>query len=170
MTSYGDSVVVPGDAESSSLLAMIARTEEGYEMPPKESERLTQEEVWAVRDWINDDAPWPDDRRVAEIYDRYAEGVTVKTSGGLSDQWTKRKYKPEDLWAFQPIRTDFSEQLGQSQDHPVDVFIDRKLAEASCEPAAAADRRTLIRRATFDLLGLPPTPQQIDDLLERPAN
>ena len=47
---YGDSVVTPGDSASSALLAMVAREEAGYEMPPKEAERLSQEEVWAVRD------------------------------------------------------------------------------------------------------------------------
>ncbi len=162
---YGDSAVVPGDAESSSMLAMVARTEAGYEMPPKDADKLSQEEVWAVRDWIKAGAPWPDDQRVAEIYDQYAEGITVKTSGGLSDEWTKRKYKPEDLWAFQPIRRDFAEQLAGSDDNPIDVFIDRQLAAYSVAAAPAADRRTLIRRATFDLLGLPPTPEQVNEFL-----
>ncbi len=162
---YGDSAVVPGDADSSSMLAMVARTEVGYEMPPKDADKLSQEEVWAVRDWIKEGAPWPDDNRVAEIYDRYAEGVTVKTSGGLSDQWTKRKYKPEDLWAFQPIRRDFSEQLTGPNDNPIDVFIDRKLSDYGIDAAPPADRRTLIRRATFDLLGLPPSPDQVDQFL-----
>ena len=74
---YGDASVVPGDAEASLMLAMVAREEEGYEMPPKEADKLTQEEVWAIRDWINADAPWPDENRVAEIYDQFADGVTV---------------------------------------------------------------------------------------------
>ncbi len=89
----------------------------------------------------------------------------MKTSGGLSEQWTKRKYKPEDLWAFQPIQRDFSDVLSGTDDNPVDLFIDRKLAEHGIEPAPTANRRTLIRRATFDLLGLPPTPEQVDEFL-----
>ncbi len=54
---YGDAAVVPGDVESSLLLAMVARTETGYEMPPKEADKLTKEEVWAIRDWIKEGAP-----------------------------------------------------------------------------------------------------------------
>lgn len=159
---FGDTVVVPGDDEASSMLAMVARTEGGYEMPPKEADKLTKEEVWAIRDWIKHDAPWPDEKRVAEIYAEHAEGITVKTSGGLSDQWTKRKYKPEDLWAFQPIRRVFTEQLEGSKENPIDVFIERKMHDGGIDPAPVADRRTLIRRVTFDLLGLPPTPAEVD--------
>jgi mono/diheme cytochrome c family protein len=160
---YGDTVVLPGDSEASALLAMVSREEEGYEMPPKEAERLTQEQVWAIRDWIDADAPWPDEARVAEIYRDYAEGVTVRTSGGLDPQWTNRKYKPEDLWAFQPIRTDFRIDLDSDDDgaNPVDRFIDAHMREMGVKAAPPADRATLIRRATFDLLGLPPTPEEV---------
>ncbi len=167
---YGDTAIVPGDAESSALLAMVKREEEGYEMPPKEADKLSQQEVWAIRDWINADAPWPDKERVAEIYAQFAEGVIVKTSGGLSDQWTSRKYKPQDLWAFQPIQTDFSFDVSSSKSNPVDLFINRKLAQLGIEPAAAADRMSLIRRATFDLLGLPPTPDEVSEFVNDPRS
>ncbi len=167
---YGDTAVVPGDAASSALLAMVAREEEGYEMPPKEADKLSQQEVWAIRDWINADAPWPDEKRVAEIYAQFAEGITVKTSGGLSDQWTSRKYKPQDLWAFQPIRTQFSIDVSSAKANPVDLFINRKLEQLAIEPAAAADRVSLIRRATFDLLGLPPTPAEVSDFVNDPRS
>jgi mono/diheme cytochrome c family protein len=158
---YGEASVVPGDAESSSMLAMVAREEEDYEMPPKEADKLSQEEVWAIRDWINADAPWPDEARVAEIYAEFAEGVTVKTSGGLKGQWTSRKYKLEDLWAFQPIQAEFSIDQSDAKSNPVDFLINRKLGELGMEAAPPADRVTLIRRATFDLLGLPPTPEEV---------
>ena len=162
---YGDTAVVPGDADSSALLAMVAREEEGYAMPPKEADKLSQEEVWAIRDWINADAPWPDDTRVAEIYAKFADGVTVATSGGLSDQWTLRKYKPEDLWAFQPVRKEFSLGPSESRSNPVDLLINRRLDQLEIKAAASADRVTLIRRASFDLLGLPPTPAEVADFV-----
>ena len=167
---YGDAVVVPGDAELSSLLAMVARDESGYEMPPKQAEALSQQQVWAVRDWINEGSPWPDDERVAEIYAEHAEGVAVITSGGLSEQWTHRKYKREDLWAFQPVQRDFSKLLDDCQDNPIDAFIDRSMARREIHPAPPADRRTLIRRATFDLVGLPPTPGQVEEFLCDPRS
>ncbi|WP_202617493.1 PSD1 and planctomycete cytochrome C domain-containing protein [Roseimaritima sediminicola] len=165
---YGDVAVVPGDAAASYLLAMVRREEPGYEMPPKEAEALSQEEVWAVRDWINHGAPWPDEERVAEIYAEYAEGVRVSTSGGLSEPWTNRKYKPEDVWAFQPIERDFADRLDGHDGNPVDAFIDHGLEQRQLEAAPLADRRTLIRRVSFDLLGLPPTPEQVRQFAEDP--
>lgn len=158
---YGDSVVTPGDAESSLLLAMVAREETGYEMPPKEADRLSDKEVQAIQDWINADVPWPNEATVNEIYAKFAEGETVATSGGQSEQWTDRKYQPSDLWAFQPIRTEFSVNLSESSENPVDIFIEAGLEQRGLTAAPIADRVTLIRRATFDLIGLPPTPQEI---------
>lgn len=166
---YGDSVVTSGDADSSLLMGMISREEAGYEMPPKEAEKLTQEEIWAVRDWINAGAAWPDDATVAKIYDDYAEGVTVMTSGGLDESWTRRKYKAEDLWAFQPIRKEFAVDLS-SHDNPVDAFIDARMQRVDVAPAPSANRITLIRRATFDLIGLPPTPVEIRNFVADPRS
>ena len=159
--SYGDAVLVPGDIENSYLLAMVAREELGMEMPPKEADKLTEEQVWAIRDWIKAGAPWPNEERVKEIYRDYAEGVLVKTSGGLSESWTNRKYKSEDLWAFQPIQREFPNLSDSCDCSPIDQFIDLKLDEMELTAATRADRLTLIRRATFDLLGLPPTPAEI---------
>ncbi len=160
---YGDSVVAVGEAEYSPLMAMISREETGYEMPPKEADRLSDEDIWAVRDWIDAGAPWPDDVRVQEIYDRFAEGVTVMTSGGLSDDWTQRKYKPEDLWAYQSLQRSFEHDS-------IDGFIDAEMKELGIQPAPPADRRTLIRRATFDLLGLPPEPADVEAFVADPRD
>lgn len=158
---YGEEVLRPGKAEESILYAMVTRTDPDYAMPPKEAEKLTEEETWWVRDWINGGAPWPNDERVAEIYKRFASGVLVKTSGGLSSEWTNRKYDPANLWAYQPLkRTDVPADV-----NPVDYFIDASLAEKGIQPAPTADRRTLLRRAVFDLLGLPPTPKQMEQFL-----
>ena len=160
---FGDSLINVGDAETSPLMAMISREEVGFEMPPKDADRLTDEQVWAVRDWIDAGAPWPDPRRVKQIYDQYAAGVTVRTSGGLSGDWTDRKYEPADLWAFQPLRTQFSADS-------IDEFIDARLEQRGITPAGLADRRTLIRRVTFDLLGLPPTPDEVDEFVNDPRD
>lgn len=165
--SFGDTVVVSGDAELSALYAMVRRLEPDFEMPPKESEKLTEEQAWWIRDWINGGAPWPDEKRVAEIYDRYAEGITWKTRGGLSEDWTKRKYKSEDLWAYQPLSKDSADRLqGLQGGEPIDVFISDRLKRAQLLPAGSADRQTLIRRATFDLLGLPPKPEDVTAFVE----
>ena len=80
-------------------------------------------------------------------------------AAGLADAWTYRRYLKDDVWAFQPLLSEF--------DHDsIDGFIVRKLADADLSPATQASPQQLIRRATFDLTGLPPTPRQIDQFLE----
>ncbi|MCG8584903.1 MAG: PSD1 and planctomycete cytochrome C domain-containing protein [Pirellulales bacterium] len=160
--SFGTKVVVPGNADASKIYAMVRRIEEDFEMPPKEAEKLTWDETVAIRDWINGGAPWPDDARVAEIYKKYADGITWKTSGGLSDAWTNRKYKQEDLWAYQPLRKDAENVLGKTDRNPIDALIEARFEKFGVEAAPPADRRTLIRRATFDLWGLPPESADVE--------
>ena len=95
-----------------------------------------------------------------------AGGVTVATSGGQTPDWTDRRYKPEDLWAFRPVaRPDVPGDLIDPSRviNPIDAFVQQKLRQAGVTRLAPpADRRTLIRRATFDLTGLPPTPAEVE--------
>ena len=152
---FGGKVIVAGKGAESFLYIVTTRTEEDYEMPPKEADRLTEEETWWIRDWINEGAPWPDDARVAQIQAKHAEGVVVGTSGGLSDDWTHRRYKPEHLWAYRPLKV----EPVPDGEHPVDWFIDRKLAEIGLPPAGPAAPRELARRLSFGVTGLPPNPE-----------
>ena len=160
-----DEVLVPGNAAGSLIYIATTWTDEDYEMPPKEADRLTEEQTWLIRDWINAGAPWVSDGDIEVIEERYAEGMVVQTSGGLDDDWTYRRYEEEDLWAYQPV-VDPAVPAESGMAHPVDAFIDRKLYHIGLEPARLADRRTLIRRATFDLIGLPPTPQEVEAFVE----
>ncbi|HRH97065.1 MAG TPA: DUF1549 and DUF1553 domain-containing protein, partial [Prosthecobacter sp.] len=81
------------------------------------------------------------------------DGITVKTTGALSPEWANRRYKPEALWGYQSVRK--PEVRMTNDEHPIDALLAVK------SPATEADARTLIRRATFDLTGLPPTPEEI---------
>lgn len=156
--------VVPGKPEQSPLY--LAVRWEGLEMPPKENDRLNSEQIDWIRQWIAGGAPWPDEaaqKKLSEaewLIASNADGVLVKTSGGLSGAWTYRRYKPEDIWAFQPVRQ--PKINGSRSANPIDDFIRIRLAAAGYQPAPQADPRTLIRRATFDLLGLPPTPEEVN--------
>ena len=157
----GDPAIVQGDAGKSLLIEAIKW--DGLEMPPKENDRLVDRQIKAIEKWIDDGAVWPNVERQAEILKRERlvrvnpDGELVKTSGGLSEDWTYRRYKPEDLWAYRPLR-----EAGElPEDASVDLFVDEKIAAAGIEPAALADARTLIRRATYDLNGLPPKPAEI---------
>ena len=141
-------------------------------MPPKENDRLAVEDVTAIRTWIKGGAPWPlaDDKRPARpSYWDSGEGVTVATSGGLSPEWTNRRYKPADLWAYRPLRRPaVPAVVGGSTTNPIDAFLDTTRVRLGLKPAPPADRRTLIRRVTFDLTGLPPTPEEVDAFVADP--
>ena len=159
-------VLVPGDAKKSFILTSLRWEDEDYEMPPKENDRLTKEQIQYLEDWIKAGAPWPkeakqEEIRVAEAKRKVTdEGVILSTSGGLSGEWTTRRYKPEDVWAFRPV---VKQQLDLKKDeNAIDHLIHEKLVAAKVEPAPPADARTLIRRISFDLTGLPPTPEEID--------
>lgn len=158
--------IVPGKPADSPLFQAILW--DGLEMPPKENDRLNDEQIQFVKEWIEAGAPWPNEKRFAAILKSTAEkwnqtdGVSVTTSGGLSDQWTDRKYKSEDLWSFQPFRKAKGRRGKGQSGNPIDFFIEERLARAEIVPLPRADRRTLIRRLTFDLIGLPPTPDEID--------
>jgi mono/diheme cytochrome c family protein len=145
---------IPGKGEASFLYKVTTRTVEDYEMPPKEADRLTEEQTWWIRDWINAGAPWPSDERVSEIEQKYAEGVIVPTSGGLGEDWTNRRYKPEHLWAYQPLKV----EPVAGDVNSVDWFINQGLKAAGLKPAPTAAPRELARRISFGLTGLPPLP------------
>lgn len=161
----GEAAIVPGKPEKSPVYQAVQWN--GLEMPPKQNDRLNAKQVELIRRWIAAGAVWPDAKRRSAILKQERsrpvtkDGVLVKTSGGLDDAWTYRRYKPADLWAFRPVREVHAPQVA-GVSHPIDAFIRKRLNAAKLQPAKRADKRTLIRRATFDLTGLPPTPEQVD--------
>ncbi len=162
----GMPALVPGDAEGSLLFKAITWTDPEFEMPPKENDRLRENQVQLVKQWIDAGAPWPDDERRTFLVENtewdYSDGIKVRTSKALSATWQNRRYKPEDLWAFKPLsHPEIPEEYINEKGNPIDAFINRKLEEHNIVPAPRADKRTLIRRLTFDLTGLPPTPEEV---------
>ncbi len=157
--------IVPGDAEASLLYQAVKW--DGLKMPPKENDRLAPAEIELLARWIAAGAPWPNEARQRAYRDAERaretteEGVILKTSGGLSEEWTYRRYQPEDVWAFRPLR----EVAIPAGKDPIDFLIGRRLEGAGVSPAPRADAATLLRRATFDLLGLPPTPEEVEEFL-----
>ncbi len=83
--------------------------------------------------------------------------------GFIGIAWIARAEPAARWWAFAPLK---SPPVPKGTDHPVDAFIRSKLTDKGLSPATEADRRILVRRLTFDLLGLPPTPEEIDDFLK----
>ncbi|MEZ6040055.1 MAG: PSD1 and planctomycete cytochrome C domain-containing protein [Planctomycetaceae bacterium] len=192
----GDPAVVPSKPDEGTLLRAVRWDD--LEMPPKENDRLTEQQIATIERWIKAGAPWPDEETQARIREEESpeavteEGMRFATSGGTSADWTNRRYQPDDLWAFQPVKKLTSDELrllieeGSSQDAGstanslsnqkssiinrqstaiIDAIILRSLQKANLSPSPRADARTLIRRATFDLYGLPPTPEQVDSFV-----
>ncbi|MGI9474084.1 MAG: PSD1 and planctomycete cytochrome C domain-containing protein [Rubripirellula sp.] len=155
--SFEQEVVLVGDGLHSMLYVTTTREEGGFEMPPKEADQLSQEQQWWIRDWINAGAPWPNDKRIEQIQRQYAKGEQVLVSKALSEAWQSRRYESSKLWAYRPIQ---NPQVPDDQ-HPVDWFINQKLNDAQLVAASSTDARTLARRMSFGLTGLPPTPTDI---------
>jgi hypothetical protein len=153
--------LVPGKPDESPLYLASTRTHDDWEpMPPKEADQLKPEQLAWIKEWITSGAPWPDEAKRNAIAKASAEkwnaedGITVKVKGALSPEWSNRRYKPESLWGCQPVKKPVLS--AQSSMHPIDELLAVK------DPAPAADARTFIRRATFDLLGLPPSPEEVE--------
>jgi len=174
MLTGGDSEepgIVVGKPEQSSLYLAAARGEVNFSaMPPKEAEKLNDQELQWVRQWIRTGAKWPAADRQKAINKKYEsvwsaeDGITVETSGGLSADWTDRKYEPAGLWAYAPLqKVELSSD--PSSQNPIDTLIENALP-SGLKVAPPASRRALIRRATFDLTGLPPTPEDVTRFIE----
>jgi hypothetical protein len=129
--------VVAGDPAKSLLIAAI-RHEGDLQMPPKG--KLTEAQIAAMTHWVKLGAPWPKE---------------VSAKPATSD--ARRTH-----WAFQPLRDPPIPALeGQPAPNPIDAFIRVQLAAQQLTESPPADRRQLIRRASFDLTGLPPTPEAV---------
>ncbi len=136
-------VVVPGDPKKSPLIEAI--NYESFEMPP--DGKLSKEEIAIFTKWVEDGAYWPIE----------AKAASGKRSGkGITDDDKK-------WWAFQPIARPKAPQHPNDSwsRNDIDRFLLAKLQSTQLTPAPEADRATLIRRVTFDLIGLPPTPEEI---------
>ncbi|MDB6026524.1 MAG: Planctomycete cytochrome [Verrucomicrobiales bacterium] len=137
----GKPALIPGKPEDSPMFRAVLRREK-MKMPPKERNKLAPEEIELLRKWIAEGAVW--------------ENASTTTNG--QPKWN---YKEEDIWAFKPARKIIAAQT-EPRD-AIDGFIQQKLREKNLQPAPLADKVTLIRRATYDLTGLPPTPKEIDE-------
>ena len=135
---------VPGSLDKSLIWSRI----ESDEMPPKKPLNAAEKQV--VRRWIEQGALWGTDP-----IDRFR--ISTSTRAGL------------DWWSFQPVVRPKPPQLSGEAlirnaaiRNPIDQFIVTRLAEQGLTPSPPADRRTLIRRLAFDLLGLPPSPEDVE--------
>lgn len=136
---------IAGDAAASLLMAVVSY-ESDYDMPP--DGKLSQQEIADLSRWVADGMAWPagGDQPVEETF---------------SD---RIKFQRENHWSFKPIKSPpIPSAVGRSENRlaPIDTFLLEKLESKGLSFSPPADKATLIRRATFDLTGLPPTYEQV---------
>ena len=162
-------IVIAHRPEMSKLYLAVKRVDEEWAMPPKTGDALLPDEQEVIHDWIVAGAPWPDAKRIAEIQNdtNYTSNgrIALKTSGGLDAAWDNRRYRWENLWAYIPIK-DYAVPYSKTSTHPIDAFLQAKRDLQKLKPSPDANKTVLLRRATFDLTGLPPTPKEIADFLD----
>ena len=137
--------ITPGDPEKSLLIKAVRYTDPDLQMPPK-NKKLSAAQIADLVEWVKRGAPDP----------RSSKSVT----GGA-------KKSGKEHWAFQPVKKTAVPEVKDPKwcATPIDNFIVAKLAEKGMQPNPPADKRTLLRRATFDLTGLPPTQKEVDDFM-----
>lgn len=153
--------VVPGNPGTSLLVRMI-RHEVEPEMPHKEK-KLPDEAITRIAEWVKNGAPY--DRRLSQVSSPASPQVPAEFTLTEADR---------QHWAFQPVRRPALPVLAKARSasgNPIDHFILAALETNGLSFSPAASRTTLIRRVTFDLIGLPPTPAEIDAFVnDRAAN
>lgn len=144
----GDSgpAVIPGKPEESLLYRAVLRRGD-LQMPPEDP--LKPQEIDWIRQWIEEGAEWP------------------KDFSGMG----RPQVDPKAHWAFQPVRDSAVPDIAvpvaeqRTTQQPIDAFIDRKRTEVGLTASPEADRRTLLRRVTYDLTGLPPTDGEMEEFV-----
>ncbi|QNN23115.1 DUF1549 domain-containing protein [Planctomycetales bacterium ZRK34] len=139
--------IVPGDPAASRMIDAIGYANEDLKMPP--TGKLDEAQVATLTKWVAMGAPWPDEPAPAGPRGRQRFDV--------------QRMKHEH-WAWAPLHAGEPPAMKDANwaKQAIDRFIEAKLQAAELHHAPPADRRTLIRRVYFDLIGLPPTPQQVE--------
>ncbi|HEX4595788.1 MAG TPA: PSD1 and planctomycete cytochrome C domain-containing protein [Bryobacteraceae bacterium] len=161
--------IVPGNAASSVLYQRITGQVQPA-MPMAPLPKLTAEEIAAVKAWIDAGAPMADESKPAPTA---AAAKSDDSSRLVYGSYEERKITDADRawWSFKkPLRSAVPHVAGARwSKSPIDGFVKAKLEEKGLSPARAADRNTLIRRAYLDLVGLLPTPAEVDAFVKDPS-
>lgn len=149
----GDSgpAIVQGNPEESLLVQAIRYDDQDFHMPPKE--KLPKQVVQDFERWISEGATWPD------------ESVPTLSSSNKRKSFNLEKRK-NSHWCWQPINPPGIPVAESAKKlHPIDQLIRAKLAFTGLLPSQPADKRTWLRRVTFDLIGLPPSLTDIENFI-----
>ncbi len=143
-------LITPGDLEASLLIQAVRHADPDFAMPPKK--KLSPIAIADLEAWVKMGAPDP-----------RTEDTVASAQAKSAIDWDKAR----EWWSFRPLSSSPVPAVKQKRwpNNELDRFILARLEEEGLEPAADAEKRTLIRRATFDLIGLPPSPEEVDAFL-----
>src|SRR5262249_55978289 len=143
--------IAPGKPDQSLLIRAIRYTDDDLRMPPKG--KLTDAQIADLVAWVKRGAPGPGD------------SSAHSTAVGPVEEYDLAQRRQH--WAYHPVRPVALPTVRNPAwcTSPIDFFLLAKLEAAGLSPAQPADPRTLIRRLTFDLTGLPPSPQEVEAFL-----
>ncbi len=130
--------IIPFESDSSPLLQFVLGKVDGMQMPAK-GNRLSAEQIGVLRAWIDQGANWPDSA-------------------------SKMPEEPMAWWSLQPLQA-YPPPKREDSNHPIDAFVRDQLGKRGLQPAPPAEPRVLIRRLYYDLIGLPPSPTEIDEFV-----
>ncbi len=148
LSAGGDSGAVIDAAQPLDSL-LLTRVRDGEMPPPEKGNPLSAQDIARLSAWVSAGATWPE-KRVLSAYD-----YSTEKQAGL-DWWSLRA----------PVRPEVATVAGSNWPrNPIDAFILERLQREGLAPSVEADRATLLRRVKFDLVGLPPTPEEVDAFL-----
>jgi hypothetical protein len=147
--------ILSGRSEDSVLIQVVKWTHKELRMPPNPEDRLSRDEVATLAKWIDDGAVWP------------ASSDIGKSPTARAPERLSGKTVETDHWSFQPRRVVAPPEVDDARwsTNAIDRFLEEARQARGLTAVREADRRTLIRRVTFDLIGLPPTPAEITDFV-----
>jgi len=149
--------LMPGDPDKSLLIRAVNHADT-LAMPPKE--KLSQREINDLTAWVKAGAVWPEGDK--------PKAATKKPNAKAAATAMQFTDEQKNFWAFQPMTVPPVPKIQNQKtkiETPIDRFIVSELETRGLQPADLADKRTLIRRATFDLIGIPPTPDEVAEFL-----
>ncbi|MFM2165102.1 MAG: hypothetical protein RL325_1539 [Planctomycetota bacterium] len=150
--------VVPGDVDSSLLIRAVRYHDVDFQMPP--DGKISDEEIKALEKWVAMGAPDPRE-----------EKAVAATKPGDASPGTAHRWSKDDIaqgrashWAYRPVAAPEAPKVDEAEwaRTAIDAFVFAEMAERGLTPAKPADRRTLLRRASLDLTGLPPTAADLE--------
>ena len=141
---YSGPVIVKGSSAASKLIERVASSKDGFRMPPA-GPGLSKSDVDLLRAWIDAGAVWPASAKAA----------------------AKSEAPRSSHWAFQPVARPTAPAVRRADwaRNPIDAFVLARLESKEISPSAEASRATLLRRLSLDLIGLPPTPAEVEEFL-----